>query len=171
MTDNSKFYHPTNIQYTKSQELSYFIENESVWDWIPNFHVCKNFKQEFFKDDFLKAVHEKFGGFLSLYKVPAKCVYKWHKDGGHLWAINMVLDTFNSHTLFEERTENTLIYINELVYKPQEWFIFNTQEAHTVINMDSRDRILVTYRIGRSSLDKWSYQEVRNWFMNEYTIK
>jgi hypothetical protein len=171
MTNTSRAYHHTNIQYDKSQELAHFIENEATWAWEPHFHVCQNFREGIFKDAFIKAVNMKFGGFLSLYKIPARCVYKWHKDSRHFWSINMVLDTFNSHTLFEERTENTLIYIDELIYKPREWVIFNTQELHTIINIDNRDRVLVTYRIGPHNSDKWSYQEVLDWFQNEYQAK
>lgn len=168
MLPNSKFYHFTGITYNKADQLSSFIDNEATWDWQPNFHVCQNFKEELFKDDFLGAVGRKFGGFLSLYKVPARCFYKWHRDGRHMWSINMVLDNFNSHTLFEKNTENTLMYIDELVYNPKEWVIFNTQELHSVVNLDHRDRVLVTYRISQNNPNKRSYQEVLDWFINEY---
>lgn len=174
MLDVSKYYLHTGIEYNKAEQLTNFINNEAIWAWEPNFYVCQNFKLEsiakLFNDEFLNSAINEFGGFLSLYKIPARCMYHWHRDGRQMWGIQMVLDNFNSYTLFEDRTENEgrLRYVNELVYKPREWVIFNTQELHAVINLDHRDRILITYRLKAETPNKRSYQEVVKWFNETY---
>lgn len=168
MSDMSKFYFQTGQTYSNPDKLLEFIKQDSKWEWIPNFYVCRNFKYELFQDSFLESLNEKFGGFLSLYKLPAKCMYAWHTDGRHMWAINMVLDTFSSHTLFKVNNFKPLTYFEELTYRPLEWVIFNTQESHTVLNLDNRDRVLATYRIAANNSNPYSYQDVLSWYLTEY---
>ena len=175
MSDSSKFYYSTGIKYNKVDQLNLFIENEARFSWIPNFHVCQNFNQTPFLDDFLKDVGNEFGGFLALYKIPAKCIYTWHTDYLFPWVINMVLDDFNSHTLFVQREENKwLLYVDELVYTPGEWVLFNSRETHSIINLDHRDRVLVSYRIRPGTLGythkNSTYQDVLDWFRNKYKL-
>jgi len=164
----SNSYLHTDQYYTKKTELESFISTETEWKWVPNFFVSSSFNPEIFKDDFVKALDEKFNGKLSLYKIPAKSVYKWHVDTFHKWSINMVLETFDSHTLFLKNQVDTILYFEELVYKPHEWVIFNTQNPHTVVNLDDRDRILVTYRKSFIDDNSYSYQEVVDWYSNDY---
>ena len=66
------------------------------------------------------------------------------------------------------------IYVDELIYTPGEWVLFNPKEKHSVINLDNRDRVLVSYRLKPGLFGypnkKTTYQDVLDWFKNEYKL-
>ena len=61
----------------------------------------------------------------------------------------MVLDNYNCHTVFSVGNHGTpfLQKIIELKYIPKTWYAFNSKELHTVVNLDSRDRYLLSYTL------------------------
>jgi hypothetical protein len=80
----------------------------------------------------------------------------------------MVLEEYNSHSLFthSERDNMYVEPVVELKYEPETWYIFNSQERHSVINLDDRDRILFTLIMPKGT----DYHNVVSWY-KEYSKK
>lgn len=150
--------------YTKGDVINNFLPN-AKFKWVPYIHACYNAPAPTFRDPFINALDEKFKGWFNLFKIPAKCCYGWHTDVPQKVAVNMVLDKFNSHTLFSRDNSNPdLYFFEELKYEPLRWYIFNTQVKHTVVNLGETDRILCSYRVP----DEIDYETVVDWYFNEY---
>jgi hypothetical protein len=142
---------------------------DATWKWIPFMTVSTNFKgvgKEIANNDtLLKLLVEKFNGALKLYKFPGNSVYKWHKDAFVGCSLNMVLENYNCHTLFStDFQHNNIFKVEELVYVPKKFYLFNSQTLHTVINLDPRERILVTIIFDKSV----SFETIKNWLETEY---
>jgi hypothetical protein len=89
-------------------------------------------------------------------------VYHWHRDNDIGCSLNMVLDVYNSHTLFTHSNPKQVYLeaIIELNYKPNTWYIFNSQEKHSVINLDDRARVLFTLIMPKEV----KYHDVVEWY-------
>ena len=140
-----------------------------VWECIPYMTVSANFidvsREIINNDTMLKILIEKFSGELRLYKFPGNSVYRWHKDAVIGCSLNMVLENYHCHTLFSTDFQNGNVFkVEELVYTPNKFYLFNSQILHTVVNLDPRDRILLTLTFNRSVL----FEDVKNYLENEY---
>tara|TARA_R100000988_G_scaffold91308_1_gene55073 strand:+ start:57 stop:566 length:510 start_codon:yes stop_codon:yes gene_type:complete len=83
---------------------------------------------------------------LGLLKVENKSFYDWHVDDYRQSCINcLVSKEHHSYCLFgkhkDEWYHNNII---ELKYKPYTYYLFNNQKKHAVINLDSKDRYLLS---------------------------
>jgi len=132
-------------------EIHDYIQNGVTWSWVPFVYTCKDFKKNFSqhfidKDNFLRSLQEHFREtHLHLYKFPSMTFYTWHKDKNVGCSLNMVLDDYNSKTIFMPDPGKKLLNdIVELKYQKYKWYLFNSQITHSVINLDTRDRILLT---------------------------
>ena len=132
------------------------IENHiphAEWEWIPWNYVCVNlpYKDLEHKDPFLDKMWS-IGGRFCLFKLPAKTTYNWHKDIKNKVSLNLILTEYDCHTLFSighyeylnSYNMPILDIVTELKYEPRKWYLFNTQIRHKVVNLDSRDRYLLT---------------------------
>jgi hypothetical protein len=158
---NSNYFYELNKPYQNIEAVKKYIST-AEWQWIPYMTVASNFYETIHSDPFIKDIATEFNGRLKLYKFPAKQVYHWHKDANIGCSLNMVLEEYNSHSLFThpERDNMYVEPIVELKYKPETWYIFNSQERHTVINLDDRDRILFTLIMPKGT----NYHDVVNWY-------
>lgn len=138
------------------------------WKWVPFMHVAVDIEiieQQIIKNKFISNIRKEFGGNLYLYKLPQVSVYRWHRDKYVGCSLNMVFDKYHCHTLFSQNNgENTDLIqpFTELTYKINKLYIFNSQNLHTVINLD-RDRILFSYTFPREI----NYNSVLEWYMRE----
>lgn len=174
MTNNDNYYFEISESYQNIDSVKKFIPT-ATWEWVPYMSVASNFHESIQVDPFIKDIVEQFNGKFKLYKIPAKQVYHWHRDFKVGCSLNMVLEEYNSHSLFtlSERdkmsAEGSTTYVEpiiELIYKPETWYIFNSQERHTVINLDSRDRVLFTLIMPKQT----NYHDVLSWY-KEYSKK
>ena len=83
---------------------------------------------------------------LGLLKVQHKSFYDWHVDDFRQSCINcLVSKEHHSYCLFGEHKDewyhNNLI---ELKYKPYTYYLFNNQKKHAVLNLDKKDRYLLS---------------------------
>jgi hypothetical protein len=87
---------------------------------------------------------------LGVLKVPKKSTYNWHVDVYRLACINLLISkNHNSHTLFGKYSnnnyyENFVCDFIELEYKPATFYLFNNKFTHSVVNLDHRDRFLLS---------------------------
>ena len=143
---------------------------KAQWDFVPNFYVArKTYPEILLQDDLIKAVIEKYGNtYLNFYKIPANSTYYWHRDLGCKVCFNLVMDEYDSTTLFSYDMPLKPLGAIELTwtmkYKPNTWYIFDTQEKHMIVNNDDRDRILLTVRIPPPV----TYNQVLDWYKSCY---
>jgi hypothetical protein len=165
-SDTDVYFYETEEVYTKSDVIENFLPR-SRWKWVPYIHACINCEVEPWRDTFVSAIDQKFNGKMHLFKIPAKSRYRWHRDVPQQCSINMVLNEYNSHTVFATNNEiPDIFYFTELKYKPLRWYLFNTQQLHSVSNYGDEDRILVSYRFDRSV----TYKDLLFWYLNEYIV-
>lgn len=148
---NNLFYKLTN-QCSIISDVKLFIQQDIHWEWVPYVYFSKDFKtnhsQRLVEQDFfLKALHKKYKGTeLHLYKFPSMTFYTWHKDKKIGCSLNMVLDDYDSNTIFMPEPKKDLINsITNLNYEKENWYLFNSQILHSVVNLDVKDRILLTF--------------------------
>ena len=83
---------------------------------------------------------------LGLLRVKHKSFYDWHVDDYRQSCINcLVSKEHHSYCLFGEHKDewyhNNII---ELKYKPYTYYLFNNQKKHAVLNLDKKDRYLLS---------------------------
>lgn len=94
--------------------------------------------------------------------------YMWHADDYRGVAINMLLSHTRSHCLFGYSKDNDNMFFEELIYKPNTFYLFNTQQFHTIINFeDYRYMLSVEFIQDKSELN---YYDIYWWARNNNLI-
>jgi hypothetical protein len=111
-------------------------------------------------DPFLKYIHTYVRGHTEFIfiKSPPNTIYNWHVDRANKYNFNYVFEQYNSKTLFRSLPEHSNVRdlhafnfnFTEIEYIPKNWYLFNSQIAHTVINFDSRNRYLLQLSVKKS---------------------
>ena len=110
---------------------------------------------------------------IGIIKISPYYVYNWHRDDLRGCGINMLLSNSPSHTFFspinEEMDRFSLEdpYIGpvlELKYKPDTFYLFNTQQPHAVYNF-KEPRYLFTCEFQQSK-HELTYAKLREWKVN-----
>lgn len=99
--------------------------------------------------------------YVYILKMAPGTFYKWHKDSRRGAAINCLLQHQVSHCLFTEVNPyetKRKFPVHELVYEPDTYYIFDTQQWHCVINIqDFRYMLSVEFKADLTTL---RYQDV-----------
>lgn len=130
------------------------------WKQLPGLEAIESPSQVIDKEIFLKDVDEKFGiENAGLLKWPSHISYLWHNDSDRNSTINMQLfDNVHSHTIFGDKKSDWHMDIEELIYEPGYFYLFNTQEPHEMINL-GEERYLFTIRMSSNP----TYEQILNW--------
>lgn len=84
---------------------------------------------------------------LSIFRFLPNTCHSWHTDLQRFAAINMLLDGWDSLTLFGKNALGVnLTDIAELTYAPSRYYLLNSKAKHTIINFDNM-RYLVSIGI------------------------
>ena len=128
---------------TIAKELLEFAKNPQSWENYYNFKVVHAPVEILAKDPFLTELfrsHQFKAGVIQLN--PYVC-YDWHIDSRRGVGVNMLLNPeIKSNCLFA-KNEGVQFEFEELLYKRDTYYLFNTQVRHTVINFD-KPRYLFT---------------------------
>jgi hypothetical protein len=130
------------------------------WYDLPGYNGSEIPMPVLLKEPFLKEVDKEFGlTGCALLRWPEKTAYFWHNDSDRNSTINMVINNgTHSHTMFGEKMSDFHMEIEELIYDPGFFYIFNTQVSHEMINL-GKERYLLTTRIKSDP----TYKELFNW--------
>jgi hypothetical protein len=160
MTDD--YYLNLDVECSIVATVKEFLD-KAIWVWVPYMVLAYNFpEKEITNDSFLTEISNKFGGKLRLYKISKNSVYNWHKDYNVGCALNLVMDEYNCHTLFSKTYGHPIIdNVIELKYVPGKYTLFNNQQLHQVVNLDDRDRYLLTMTFPK----ELSYHTVKDWYI------
>ena len=88
------------------------------------------------RDEQLAALRKKYPFIAGITRMQPNTAYNWHKDTNRSGVVNMMIDHVNSHCLFTPEADARVSEISELDYEPKTYYIFNTQVAHMVVNLE-----------------------------------
>ena len=140
--------------------LSIALDGE---EWMPYYNfIAKPVPDEVLqKDPFLKWLGERYNFIAGVLKSDPFTVYDWHIDSRRGVGINMLLsfDGF-SMCLFSTHDEQIVRPILPMQYTPNEYYVFNTQQKHMVLNFDQpRYLFTIEFELDKDGL---SYDELVN---------
>ena len=85
--------------------------------------------------------------------------YDWHKDTRRGVAVNMLLTPHaRSFCVFTDKKEGVVFNTQELKYKPTTYYLFNTQQFHTVYNFETT-RYLLSIEF-KKDLNELSFEDL-----------
>ena len=132
-------------------------------EWVKyfNFDARPILPEVILKDDFFKWLADRYsfmGGVLRL--DPYTC-YNWHTDTRRGVGINMLLTpNTRSYCAFGFDPSQLVFKIEELKYKPNTYYLFNTQMPHTVYNFETT-RYLFSIEFAKDK-DELSFKDLVN---------
>ena len=91
----------------------------------------------FFKNSLLFQLILKFNGTPAILKMERMTWYNWHVDTVRQCSINMLISGEDSQCFFGEKVNSNVMALTELIYKPNTYYLLNTQTQHAVLNRNN----------------------------------
>lgn len=106
------------------------------------------------KDNFFKWLHARYEFLAGVLKLDPYTCYNWHKDTRRGVGVNMLLTPhIRSVCAFADDSNKMVFNIDELKYKPITYYVFNTQNNHTVYNFEmTRYLLSIEFLKGKDEL-------------------
>lgn len=136
-----------------ASELMYIraiTAHKDLWRGFYNFEAL-DVKDDWVVDAWWKYLYRSHPFKAGIIKLDANTYYDWHVDTDRGVGINMLLNNWDtSHCMFNPDLKrgdnvahgNVKAKFIELKYKPQRYYLFNAQVAHTVYNFGDNTRYL-----------------------------
>ena len=113
------------------------------------------------KDDLFKWLFDTYEFTAAIMRIDPYSCYNWHKDSRRGAGINMALNpNVRSFCVFANDINEFSFPIKELAYKPNTYYLFNTQQNHTVYNFE-QTRYMFTVKFKKNK-DEFSYEDLLN---------
>lgn len=161
----NKYFAPLN---QKSLYVSKYFNLQNpdnfVWGNVIGWQGTLLSEEVYLKEPVLNIINDMFpiqrAGFLHMKK---NTLYEIHRDDSRGATINMLLQGSNSKSLFCERTDYSKFqhHFIEIPYQTYTFFLFNTQQPHSVINFES-DRFIFTVEF-KQPKESLSYKTLHDW--------
>jgi len=149
---NKYFYSKINQKTTLRKELLDYALSIKEWSRPKSFLVTPCPKEIYSKDNlFEKLSNIIFSDSYYIFKMPAQTYYSLHIDTTRYSAFNLLLNDFsNSVSFFMNKPfKHSQCGITELVYEQDYLYLFNTKNAHAVLNQGD-DRFVLSIQGNRS---------------------
>ena len=160
--DNSDFFLELN---TKSEYISSLNFDNVTWVHYIGWLATGLDLGVLDKEPILKKINERFEiESIGVLKMDTNTLYNWHVDDDRGVSINMLLTPeHTSHCIFtKKRTQKVDVFpIVELEYKKNTFYVFNTQELHSVLNLNST-RYMFSVQF-KDKKNKLLYNEVKQY--------
>ena len=116
--------------------LTYALSSDQ-WFKYYNFDAIVAPPELLLSDPFLCYLHCVEPFHAGVLRIPPNTCYNWHVDTDRGCAVNMLLSAFDtSHCLFAPEPAEVVFPVVELKYRPNTYYVFDTQTPHTVVNGD-----------------------------------
>ena len=156
-----KPYYEVGTKSTIKDEVFDIAITPGEWVKYFNFDARPILPEVILKDDFFKWLADRYsfmGGVLRL--DPYTC-YNWHTDTRRGVGINMLLTpNTRSYCAFGFDPSQLVFKIEELKYKPNTYYLFNTQVPHTVYNFETT-RYMFSIEFAKDK-DELSFEDLVN---------
>lgn len=128
---------------TIRQKLLKQIEERSDVEWAKEFEWKSLLIPDelLMEDPFLRKLKGRVDFLGHILGIMPYQFYDWHTDDPRSVSINLLLNDCHCHTLFSRRGAYICDFV-ELVYKPDTYYILNTNVDHSLINFDKPRFIL-----------------------------
>ena len=154
-----KPYYEINKKSTISRNLQDFAWGNKEWIDYYNFKATLVPPEILFQDDFFKWLVKRYDFIAGILKLDPYTCYDWHTDTRRGVGINMLLTPQSrSFCAFAPDRDEEVFKIEELSYKPNTYYIFNTQVEHTVYNFETT-RYLLSIEFAKEKNDL-SFEQV-----------
>jgi hypothetical protein len=157
----NQYFYKVSREINDLQDL-YNIKDNFYWHTgnKNNMWQVKEFDQTYLeKDRFLKKLSKKIPGVLRFYKYPPMCYYRWHIDDRSSYNFNYTFTKNKAFALFQNSHKDSSIYhpaishVIPLEYDPKHWYLFNADILHSVYNLDTEWRYVLSYVVLREFTD------------------
>ena len=131
-------YYEIGTKSTIAKELYDYAFNPQPWFPYYNFSAKPIPPDIVAQDKFFRWLHARYEFLVGVLRLDPYVCYDWHTDTRRGVGINMLLTPqARSVCAFADNTDDAVFKIEELKYKPNTYYIFNTQTAHTVYNFET----------------------------------
>ena len=118
------------------------------------------------EDPFFQWLHPRYKFLAGIIKLPPYTCYDWHVDTRRGVGINMLLQPEGSNLsrcMFAKEVQDASTKFMQLHYRPDTYYVFNTQKEHMVINFQKpRYMFSVEFLKGKDELS-WNdlYKDIK----------
>lgn len=109
-------------------------------EWLPyyNFDAKQLPHELIFQDEFFVWLAQRYSFIAGVLRLDPYTCYNWHTDTRRGVGVNMLLTpNTRSFCAFAVDADQLVFKIEELKYKPNTYYLFNTQIPHTVYNFET----------------------------------
>ncbi|NDB58496.1 hypothetical protein EB001_08630 [bacterium] len=109
-------------------------------EWLPyyNFDAKQLPHELIYQDEFFRWLSQRYSFIAGVLRLDPYTCYNWHTDTRRGVGINMLLTpNTRSFCTFALDADQLVFKIEELKYKPNTYYLFNTQVPHTVYNFET----------------------------------
>ena len=125
------------IQSCISGDLLVMMSQARREEWFPyyNFMALQAPDDLINQEPLFREMRKLYSFRGGIIKVASNACYNWHRDSVRQTTINMLLlDDGGSHCVFAPEKFDIVMPVTELKYRPDAYYVFNTQIPHLILN-------------------------------------
>jgi len=154
-----KPYYEIGRKSTIKDEVFDFAISPSEWLPYYNFDAKQLPHELIYKDDFFVWLSQRYSFIAGVLRLDPYTCYNWHTDTRRGVGVNMLLTpNTRSFCAFSVDANQLVFKIEELKYKPNTYYLFNTQVPHTVYNFETT-RYLLSVEFAKDC-DELSFEDL-----------
>lgn len=130
-----RYFYEVPVKSRIAGELLDFARSVDRWEKYYNFDAVVVPPELLTQDPVMSKLLAKYTLVTGVLRMPANTCYRWHTDTDRKVAVNMLLeDDGASRCIFADDISGVSFPITELKYQPNTYYVFDTQELHTITN-------------------------------------
>jgi hypothetical protein len=158
------YFYELQTKSTISENLREFVSKKppvvKVVHGLQIIHIPQNIIR---LDTTLTTIISRFGGGPAIFKMDPYMEYHWHTDAARSCTINMLIDDYDSRTMFSSSPRfSEIMEITELRYRPSTMYLLDVTKLHSVINFNN-ERYLLSLTFPQSC----TFEQVRDFCIEE----
>lgn len=154
-----KPYYEIGRKSTIKDEAFDFAISPSEWMPYYNFDAKQLPHELIFQDEFFRWLSQRYSFIAGVLRLDPYTCYNWHTDTRRGVGVNMLLTpNTRSFCAFGFDPSQLVFKIEELKYKPNTYYLFNTQVPHTVYNFETT-RYLLSVEFAKDK-DELSFEDL-----------
>ena len=123
------------------------IQSAIESNWATSYGLTSLFlkEEDFIADPKITSIIQKFSCYprLSIKRTDPFSCYVWHRDANRNASINMLIDGYDSSSLFGKMISfNWFHNLEVLPYEPARYYLMDVTQHHTVINLNNYRYVL-----------------------------
>lgn len=154
-----KPYYEIGKKSTIKDEVFDFAISPSEWMPYYNFDAKQLPHELIYQDEFFRWLSQRYSFIAGVLRLDPYTCYNWHTDTRRGVGVNMLLTpNTRSFCAFSVDADQLVFKIEELKYKPNTYYLFNTQVPHTVYNFETT-RYLMSVEFAKDR-DELSFEDL-----------